>query len=89
MLALAAALAALNVVIHLAASMLGRLPASSGLTASAQLGVPAAVASLGIADGVLSPQIAAAIVASSLVSLGVCTLGVERLLALQPRSAST
>jgi Kef-type K+ transport system membrane component KefB len=84
MIALAAALAVLNVLIHVAASILGRLPASAGLTASAQLGVPAAVASLGIADGVLSPQIAAAIVASSLVSLGVCTLGVERLLATRP-----
>jgi Kef-type K+ transport system membrane component KefB len=89
MLALAAALAVLNVAIHLVASMLGRLPSSAGLTASAQLGVPAAVASLGIADGVLSPQIAAAIVASSLVSLGVCTFGVERLLlTLQPRPAA-
>jgi Kef-type K+ transport system membrane component KefB len=88
MLALAAALAVLNVVIHLTASALGRLPASAGLTASAQLGVPAAVASLGIADGVLSAQIAAAVVASSLVSLAACTLGVERLLAAQRREAS-
>jgi Kef-type K+ transport system membrane component KefB len=80
MLALAGALAALNVLIHLAAVALTRLPASAGLAASAQLGVPAAVASLGLAEGVLSSEIATAIVAASLVSLGVCTIGVELLL---------
>jgi Kef-type K+ transport system membrane component KefB len=80
MIALAAGLAALNVLIHVLASSLRRLPASTGLMASAQLGVPAAVASLGLADGVLSGPIAAAIVAASLVSLAVCTAGVGRLL---------
>ena len=84
MLALACALAALNVVIHLLASSLRGLPASAGLTASAQLGVPAAVASLGLAEHLLSPQIATAIVAAALVSLVVCTLGVESLLAPRP-----
>lgn len=81
MIALAAALAALNVIIHLVASTLRGLPASAGLTASAQLGVPAAVASLGLAEHVLSPPVATAIVAASLVSLAVCTLGLEWLLA--------
>ncbi len=80
MVALAGALAALNVLIHVIASTLGRLPASAGLTASAQLGVPAAVASLGLAEHVLSAQVATAIVAASLVSLAVCTLGVQSLL---------
>lgn len=87
MIALAGALAALNVIIHVIASALRRLPASAGLTASAQLGVPAAVASLGLAEHVLSAQVATAIVAASLVSLGVCTLGVASLLA--PRAART
>ncbi|HEX3909236.1 MAG TPA: cation:proton antiporter [Solirubrobacteraceae bacterium] len=80
MLALAAALAGLNVALHLAAALLWRLPPGAGLAASAQLGVPAAVASLGLSQGVLSGEVAAAIVAASLVSLGVCTLGVELLL---------
>jgi len=81
MLELAGALAALNVVIHLAAvRVVGRAP-SAGLVASAQLGVPAAVASLGLADGVLSSTVATAIIAAALVSLVVCTVGVERLLA--------
>jgi Kef-type K+ transport system membrane component KefB len=80
MLALAGSLALLNVLIHLAAVMVTRRPLSAGLAASAQLGVPAAVASLGLAEGVLSDTVATAIVAAALVSLGVCTLGVELLI---------
>lgn len=79
MLALAAALVALNVAIHLLAAALVRRPAAAGLAASAQLGVPAAVASLGLAEHVLSPSAATAIVLAALVSLGVCTVGVQRL----------
>jgi Kef-type K+ transport system membrane component KefB len=81
MLVLAAALALLNIVIHLAAVLLTRRPLSAGLAASAQLGVPAAVASLGLAEHVLSGTVATAIVAAAVVSLGVCTIGVERMLA--------
>ena len=80
MLALAGVLAALNVVIHLLAIALAHRPAAAGLAASAQLGVPAAVASLGLAEHVLSAEVATAIVAAALVSLGVCALGVERLM---------
>ncbi len=90
MLALAGALAALNVVIHLLAVALTRRPVAAGLAASAQLGVPAAVASLGLAEHVLSPGVATAIVLAALVSLGVCTVGVERLVrreALRSRAA--
>jgi Kef-type K+ transport system membrane component KefB len=80
-LALAAALAALNVAIHLAsAALLGR-PPRTGLAACAQLGVPAAVASLGLADHVITPQVATAVIAAALVSLGVCSAGVVRVLA--------
>ncbi len=79
MLALAGALVLLNVLIHLAAVAMVRRPLSAGLAASAQLGVPAAVASLGLAEGVLSSAVATAIVAASLVSLGVCTIGVDLL----------
>ncbi|HXB64323.1 MAG TPA: cation:proton antiporter [Solirubrobacteraceae bacterium] len=80
MLALAGALAALNVAIHLLADLLARRPAAGGLAASAQLGVPAAVASLGLAEHVVSAEVATAIVAAALVSLGVCTFGVDRLI---------
>jgi Kef-type K+ transport system membrane component KefB len=79
LLALAVALALLNVAIRLLAALALRRPLTGGLAASAQLGVPAAVASLGIAEHVLSPVLATAIVASSLVSLATCTLGVELL----------
>lgn len=80
MLALAGVLALLNVLTHLAAVILARRPLGAGLAASAQLGVPAAVASLGTAEGVLSNTVATAIVTAALVSLAVCTLGVERML---------
>src|SRR5208283_3464984 len=63
-LALAGALAALNVVIHLLAATARRLSPALGLAATAQLGVPAAVASLGLAQHLLSPVVATAIVAS-------------------------
>lgn len=81
MLALAAALALLNIVIHLAAVLVTHRPLSAGLAATAQLGVPAAIASLGLAEHVLSGTVATAIVAAAVVSLGVCTIGVERMLA--------
>lgn len=76
---LAVALAGLNVAIHLAVTTLWRRPPSAGLAATAQLGVPAAVASLGLAERVISPPVATAIVGAAVVSLGVCTLGVEAL----------
>ena len=82
LLVLAGALAALNVAIHLLAVALVRRPVAAGLAASAQLGVPAAIASLGLAEHVLSADVATAIVAAALVSLGVCTAGVERLVRL-------
>ncbi|MDE3070919.1 MAG: cation:proton antiporter, partial [Acidobacteriota bacterium] len=83
MLVLAAALALLNIAIHLGAAALAHRPPSAGLAASAQLGVPAAIASIGLAEGVLSGTVATAIVAAALVSLAVCTLGVERMLGRQ------
>jgi Kef-type K+ transport system membrane component KefB len=79
MLALACALTALNIAIHLLAVGLLRRPAAAGLATSAQLGVPVAIASLGLSEHVLSPDAATAIVAAALASLAVCTLGVERL----------
>jgi Kef-type K+ transport system membrane component KefB len=80
MLALAGMLVLLNVLIRIAAALLTRRPLYTGLAASAQLGVPAAVASIGLAEGVLSGTVATAIVAAAVVSLGVCTFGVESLI---------
>jgi Kef-type K+ transport system membrane component KefB len=89
MLALTGALATLNVAIHVLAVAVVRRPLSAGLTATAQLGVPAAVASLGLSEGVLSGTVATAIVAAAAVSLGVCTVGVERLLDREGSSPSS
>jgi Kef-type K+ transport system membrane component KefB len=78
-LALAGALAALSVAIHLVAVLITRRPPSSGLAASAQLGVPAAVASLGLAENVITARVATAIVVAAVISLAVSTLGVGTL----------
>jgi Kef-type K+ transport system membrane component KefB len=83
MLALAAALVALNVLIHLLAAVLLRGPRAGALAATAQLGVPAAVASLGLSQHLLSPVTATAIVVAALASLAVCTLGVQMLARLE------
>ncbi len=80
LLLLAGALVVLNVLIHLAAVVMSRQPLSAGLAATAQLGVPAAVVSLGLAEGVLSETVATAIVTASVISLGVCTVGVQALI---------
>lgn len=79
MLALVGTLVALNVAIHVVASALLRRRVAGALAATAQLGVPAAVASLGLSEHLLSAVVATAIVASALASLAVCTLGIELL----------
>ncbi len=80
LLALAGVLAALNVLIHVLAAGLLHRPPAAGLAATAQLGVPAAVASIGLSEHLFSATLATAIVTAAVVSLGVCTLGVDRLI---------
>ena len=69
--ALAIGMAVAATVVHLVASIAAgrqqRLPI--GLLASAQLGLPAAAAALGLATGLLRPPIAAALVAGGLLTL--------------------
>ena len=81
MLALTGALVGLNVLIHLAAAAIGRLPAErrAGRQRTARRARRRRVA--GARRGRALGPIATAIVASSLVSLGVCTAGVGLLLA--------
>jgi Kef-type K+ transport system membrane component KefB len=79
MIALVAGLTALNVLIHMLAAVLSRGSIPGALAATAQLGVPAAVASLGLSQHLLSPVSATAIVVSALLSLALSTLGVELL----------
>jgi Kef-type K+ transport system membrane component KefB len=74
-LALVAMLTAAIVLCHVAVARLMRMPFGSGLLASAQLGLPAGVVALGLAERILKPGEGAAIVASALISLGVSSLG--------------
>jgi Kef-type K+ transport system membrane component KefB len=74
-LALVAMLSAAIVICHVAVARLMRMPWGSGLLASAQLGLPAGVVALGLAERILTPGQGAAIVASALITLGVSSLG--------------
>jgi Kef-type K+ transport system membrane component KefB len=67
--------------IHLAAAKIAapRSWPAYGLAASAQLGMPAAAASLGLATGRLSPSIAAAIVAAGCLTVLPASMGTRRL----------
>jgi hypothetical protein len=71
------------------AARTGRVSPGAGLAATAQLGIPAAVATLGLAEGALSGEIVTAIIAASIISLIVCTIGVDRLVATSLGSTST
>jgi Kef-type K+ transport system membrane component KefB len=74
-LALAGVVAAVAIAIHTAAAMVWRVPVALGLVASAQLGVPSAVVSIGLATKQLTAAQGAAVMAALLVSLGACALG--------------
>jgi Kef-type K+ transport system membrane component KefB len=74
-LALAGVVAAVAIVIHVAAAIVWRLPVALGLVASAQLGVPSAVVSIGLATKQLTAAQGAAVMAALLVSLGACAVG--------------
>jgi Kef-type K+ transport system membrane component KefB len=74
-LALAGVLAAAAITIHVAAAFVWRLPVSMGLVASAQLGVPAAVVSIGLATSQITAAQGAAVMAAALVTLAACAAG--------------
>jgi Kef-type K+ transport system membrane component KefB len=75
LLALAGALVALNVLVHLLTARIVRQSRAAGLVASAQLGVPAALVALGLPAHVLTPPQAAAIVVAALLSIVACSIG--------------
>jgi Kef-type K+ transport system membrane component KefB len=60
---------------HLAVAIVMRMPWPAGMLASAQLGLPAGVVALGLAEHVLTSGEGAAIVASAVITLGVSSLG--------------
>lgn len=72
---LTVALVILNVAVHALAAGLTRQRMPAALIASAQLGVPAAVVTLGLQENLLTAAQGAAIITAALVSLGVATLG--------------
>jgi Kef-type K+ transport system membrane component KefB len=76
---LAAAIAGAALAVHVAVAAALRLPPAAGLLADAQMGVPAAVASLGLDRGLLTPGQAAAVIAAALVSLVACAAGAAAL----------
>ena len=76
LIALAAEIVAFGVLVHAAAAFLTRQPPGAALAATAQLGVPAAVVTLGLQKGILTSGEGAAIVAAALVSLAMTAVGV-------------
>ena len=76
---LAALLVALNAAVHLLAALLTRQPLAAGLAATAQLGVPAAVVTLGLQRNILTGGEGSAIVAAALASLALTAAGVTLL----------
>jgi len=79
LIALAALLVALNAAVHLLAALLTRQPLAAGLAATAQIGVPAAVVTLGLQRHILTAGEGSAIVAAALASLALTAAGVNLL----------
>ncbi len=72
---LAVMLAVLTIGVHVLVTFVIRAPRAIGLLASAQVGVPAAVISLGLADHTLTQGQASAIFCSALASIGASATG--------------
>ena len=74
---LALLMAAAATAVHLVAALFaaGQRPVATGLLASAQLGLPAAAAAIGLANGRLTPTVATALVAGALLTLIPASLG--------------
>lgn len=68
-------LVAAAVTVHVLVAVLLRRPPAVGLLATAALGVPSAVVSIGLAQGVLDAGQAAAIIGASLVTIAVSAVG--------------
>jgi Kef-type K+ transport system membrane component KefB len=79
LIALAALLVVFNIAVHTLAARLTRQPLGAGLAATAQLGVPAAVVTLGLERHILTNGEGSAIVAAALVSLALTAAGVTLL----------
>jgi Kef-type K+ transport system membrane component KefB len=85
---LMALLAAAIVACHLVVAIVMRMPWPAAMLASAQLGLPAGVVALGLAEHVLTPGEGAAIVAAAVIMLGVSSLGAVLLARSLPPAAA-
>jgi Kef-type K+ transport system membrane component KefB len=74
-----ALLIALAVAVHLVSARVTGQPLGAALAATAQLGLPAGVATLGLQLGVLNSGQAAAILLAALATVGICSVGVSLL----------
>jgi Kef-type K+ transport system membrane component KefB len=79
-------LVALVVAVHAVSARVTGQPLGAGLAATAQLGLPAGVATVGLQLGVLTSDQAAAILLAALATVGICAAGVS-LLARSARDA--
>jgi Kef-type K+ transport system membrane component KefB len=73
---LAAGLVVGMIAVHILAGMAIRAPVWTSMIVTAQLGVPAAVVKLGLAQGVLVPGEGAAVIVGAIASIGICAAGV-------------
>lgn len=76
---LALLLIVFDVAIHAVGAAASRQPAAAGLAATAELGVPTAVVSIGLQGRLFSAGTAAAIMVAALVSIAISTVGVALL----------
>jgi Kef-type K+ transport system membrane component KefB len=76
---LAVLLVAANVVVHLVGARGSGQPMSTGLAATAQLGLPAGVATIGLQQHSLDPAQAAAILLAALATIALCPAGIALL----------
>jgi Kef-type K+ transport system membrane component KefB len=65
--------------VHFVSAKLWKLSVNSALIATAALGVPSAIASVGLSSGLLTGAQASAVMVSVLGSLGACAVGASRL----------
>ncbi len=82
---LALALVVLDLAVRLPAALATRQPVAAALAATAQLGVPAAVVSLGLQQHLVTPGAGAAIMVAAVASIGTSTFGVALLARAGPR----
>jgi hypothetical protein len=79
MLELTGLLTVANVAVHAAGALATRQPLPSALAATAQLGLPAGVVTLGLQQHVLSPGQGGAILLAALVTIALCPAGIALL----------